>query len=155
MNSVTKKITRGAMIAAAYFAVSMLMPALTYGTVQFRLAEALTMMPFLMVEGVYGVVIGCLLTNIFSTFGLYDAIFGTLTTLLAAVLTRLIKNKWLAALPPIILNATVLPLMWYFLGSEQMYIINVLSVLASQTVIIYGLGVPLVTLLKRRMPYLN
>lgn len=151
MNSLTKKITRSALIAAVYFGLSMALAPVSYGPLQFRASEALTMLPFIMIEGVWGVTLGCLFTNMFSAYGIYDIVFGTLATLIAAVATHLIKNKWLAALPPILINALVLPLIWYFTGSEEAYIINALLIAASQTVIVYGLGIPLVTALQKNL----
>lgn len=104
-----------------------------------------------MPEAIWGVTLGCLLTNAFSSFGIYDVVFGTLTTLVAALITSKIKNRWLAPLPPVLLNAVVLPTMWHFMGSDEMWIINFLSILASESVILYALGEPLVIALERRL----
>lgn len=149
-----RSIARSAVIAAMYFVTSYFLQPITFMSVQFRVAEALTMLPFIMTEGVYGVIIGCLLTNLLSPYGIYDIVFGTLATAIAAVLTYFIKNKWKAALPPVLVNAAILPLLWYFMGSENMYIVDLASILLSQSVIVYVLGVPLVTLLAKRAPAL-
>ena len=152
----TKFIARSAIIAAIYFALSMLLQPLTYGPMQFRVAEALTMLPFLMTEGVYGVIIGCFLTNLFSGYVVYDVIFGTLATAIAAVLTRIIKNKWLAGLPPVAVNALILPLIWLLAGStEESYAVNALSITVSQAVIVYAIGIPMVILIRKRLPELG
>ena len=151
MKKSTLRLTRGAVIAALYFALSAAVPVITYGPVQFRVAEALTLLPFFMPEAIWGVTLGCLLTNAFSSFGIYDVVFGTLTTLVAALITSKIKNRWLAPLPPVLLNAVVLPPMWHFMGSDEMWIINFLSILASESVILYALGEPLVIALERRL----
>ena len=87
MKKSTLRLTRGAVIAALYFALSAAVPVITYGPVQFRVAEALTLLPFFMPEAIWGVTLGCLLTNAFSAFGIYDVVFGTLTTLVAALIT--------------------------------------------------------------------
>ena len=151
MKKSTLRLTRGAVSAALYFALSAAVPVITYGPVQFRVAEALTLLPFFMPEAIWGVTLGCLLTNAFSSFGIYDVVFGTLTTLVAALITSKIKNRWLAPLPPVLLNAVVLPTMWHFMGSDEMWIINFLSILASESVILYALGEPLVIALERRL----
>jgi len=110
----TVQITRAALIAALYMVFTMVPPfsAISFGAVQFRLGEALVLLPFLLDEAVLGVVVGCLVANLFSPFGLIDVVIGTSVTALAAVLTRRLRGTgkpWLAALPPILLNGLVVP----------------------------------------------
>ncbi len=149
-----KSIAYSAVIAAMYFALTMLLQPISFGPIQFRLSEALVMLPYIMPESVVGITLGCLLANCFSTFPLYDAIFGTLATLLAGIATRYIKNRWLAGLPPIFTNALILPLMWYILGVETAYWISLLSIIASETAVVYAVGVPLIALLQKKAPQL-
>lgn len=85
---------------------------LTFGPVQCRLAEALTVLPFLFPATAPGLAIGCLITNLLSPYGPIDVIFGTLATAIAAWLTTKMPRWYLAALPPIIVNAIILPPMW-------------------------------------------
>jgi uncharacterized membrane protein len=110
----TTRITRAALIAAMYIVFTMVPPfsAISYGAVQFRLGEALVLLPFLLDEAVLGVVVGCLVANMFSPFGLIDVVIGTGVTALAALLTRHLRGTgrlWLAAVPPIVLNALIVP----------------------------------------------
>ncbi|MCX6096887.1 MAG: QueT transporter family protein [Caldiserica bacterium] len=110
----TVQITRAALIAALYMVFTMVPPfsAISFGAVQFRLGEALVLLPFLLDEAVLGVVVGCLVANLFSPFGLIDVVIGTGVTALAALLTRRLRRTgrlWLAALPPILLNGLVVP----------------------------------------------
>ena len=67
----------------------------TFGTVQCRFAEALCVLPFFFPETVWGLFVGCLITNLLSPYGLLDIVMGSLTTLLAAFLTSRCKNRWL------------------------------------------------------------
>ena len=85
---------------------------LTFGPVQIRFAEALTVLPFLFPATAPGLAIGCLITNLLSPYGPIDVIFGTLATAIAAWLTTKMPRWYLAALPPIIVNAIILPPMW-------------------------------------------
>ena len=105
-------VTRAALVAAAYFALATLLQPVSFGPVQFRLSEALVLLPLFMPEAVVGVTVGCFLTNfIYSTP--YDVLFGTVATALAALLTCLLRrHRILAALPPVILNALLVPLIW-------------------------------------------
>lgn len=98
----TKKLTRCALIAAIYVALTMLSNALNlaYGPIQLRFSEAMTVLPFLMPEASWGLFIGCVLSNILSPYGPLDMIVGSAATLLAALLTARCRNKWTAALPP-------------------------------------------------------
>lgn len=149
MNNTTKIICFNAVIAALYIALTMALAPISYGVIQLRVAESLTILPAVLPFSVIGLFIGCAISNSISMFGIYDVIFGSLITLLAGFLTSKLKNKWLAPLPPIVLNAFGLPLIWYLIGSETVYWINVLSIFVSQTIILYLLGVPLLILIKK------
>ncbi|MDD4832201.1 MAG: QueT transporter family protein [Clostridia bacterium] len=149
MNNTTKIICFNAVIAALYIALTMALAPISYGAIQLRVAESLTILPAVLPFSVLGLFIGCAISNSISMFGIYDVIFGSLITLLAGFLTSKLKNKWLAPLPPIVLNAFGLPLIWYLIGSETVYWINVFSIFVSQTIILYLLGVPLLILIKK------
>ncbi len=114
----TLRLAQGAVIAAAYTVLTWLaaLVGLAYGPVQFRFSEALTILPLFTSAAVPGLTIGCLLSNILSGYGIYDMVFGTLATLLAALLTRAVRNvkfrgvPVLAPLPPVIFNALMVGL---------------------------------------------
>ncbi|WP_294856664.1 QueT transporter family protein [uncultured Oscillibacter sp.] len=78
-----------------------------YGPVQFRFSEALCVLPFLFPAAAPGLFVGCLVANLLSPYGALDIIFGSLATLLAAILTMKAPNKWLAPLPPVLCNAAI------------------------------------------------
>ena len=145
-------LVRSAVVAALYFVLTIVLAPISFGVVQFRLSEALVLLPFIYPETALGLVVGCALANITSPFGLIDIIVGAVVTGIAGYLTSRIKNIWLAPLPPILLNAIILPITWAIVGVEGLYIINVLSLLASQSVVIYILGIPLVKAVKRLDP---
>ena len=96
------------MIAAVYAAATLLLPVPQYGGVQFRVAEAMTLLPFLFPEAIPGLVVGCFLANFLGSPMMLDWLFGTLATLLAALMTRRMPNEWLAALPPVLCNAVII-----------------------------------------------
>lgn len=148
-----KRICRSAIIAAIYAVVTITMAPISFGVVQLRIAEALVILPCLMIEGVWGVTLGCLIANMFSPFGVYDIVFGTMVTLISALSTRFISVKLkgkplISALPPILLNAFLLPLIWWGFGLDGAYWANVLSIFLSQTIVICAMGVPLYYALK-------
>lgn len=107
-------LTVAAVIAALYTVLGYFgsVFSLTFGPVQIRFAEALTVLPFLFPAAAPGLAIGCLITNVISPYGVLDVIFGTLATAIAAWLTARMKKPWLAALPPVVCNLVILPPMW-------------------------------------------
>jgi len=192
----TVRILRAAVIAAIYFVLTFFLAPLSYGPVQIRFAEALTVLPVLFPEAVVGVAVGCLLSNIFSPFGFLwtDMVFGTLATFCAAVLTyyigRLFKlsaigktqlnqdgileykavakpkkiGVFLAALPPVLINALVVPFIIFAYiqddlakinifasNSFLLYLLGFTSVLIGQTIAVYGIGVPFYYGIKKSM----
>ena len=106
----TRQIALAGIIAAIYAVMSLLSSVfgIAYGPIQCRFSEALTVLPFLFPEAVPGLFIGCVVTNLMSTVGPLDIIFGSLATLLAALWTRRMPNKWLAPLPPVVCNAVII-----------------------------------------------
>ena len=102
----TQHLTRAAAVGAAYAVLSLFSSvfSLTFGVVQCRFSEALCVLPFFFPETVWGLFAGCLITNILSPYGLLDLIVGSLATLIAALLTARCRKKWLAPLPPVVLN---------------------------------------------------
>lgn len=110
----TRDLTLAAMVAALYALLGYFgdILSLTFGPVQIRFAEALTVLPFLFPATAPGLALGCLITNLLSPYGPIDVIFGTLATAIAAWLTVKMPRWYLAALPPILVNAVILPPMW-------------------------------------------
>lgn len=102
-----RQLTTAAVIAAVYTVLTTLLPIPQYGAIQLRVAEAMTVLPFLFPEAIPGLAVGCFLANLLGSPYVLDWIFGTLATLLAAIWTSKVKNRWLAPLPPVICNAVI------------------------------------------------
>lgn len=109
----TRDLTLAALVAALYAVLGYFgdIFGLTFGAVQIRFAEALTVLPFLFPATAPGLVIGCLITNLASPYPI-DIILGTLATAIAAWLTIKMPRWYLAAIPPIVVNMIILPPMW-------------------------------------------
>ena len=110
MNSKSLKFfARAGAIAALYIALTYLTYSFAYGEIQVRISEALTVLPYIFPEAVWGLTIGCFIANIGSPFGPIDMVFGTTFTLIAALITYYLGRKkkpaFLAPIPPIIVNA--------------------------------------------------
>ena len=104
-------MTQAAMIAAIYVVLTYVFAPFSFGEVQVRIAEALTILPVFTPAAIPGLFIGCLISNILGGCILPDIIFGSLATLIGAIFTWMLRNKskYLAPLPPIIANVIVVP----------------------------------------------
>ena len=146
-----------AVVGALYTVMSLMSSVfgLTYGPIQCRFSEALTVLPFFLPEAVPGLFVGCLVTNLMSTVGPLDIVIGSMATLLAALWTAKMPNKWLAPLPPVICNAVLIGAMiaWYLTGfSAQfpaLFAYNAVTVGIGEAVACYVLGLLLLTILPR------
>jgi uncharacterized membrane protein len=106
----TQFITEAAVIAAIYTVLVLVFQPISYGPIQFRIAEALTILPYFTPAAVPGVTLGCFLSAVFTGADVLDMVFGSLATLIAAILSyRLRRFKFLVPLPPIIANALIIP----------------------------------------------
>ena len=104
----TRRLARVAVIAALYTALTLLLAPISYGQLQIRLSEAMTLLPILLPEAVPALAVGCLLSNILGGCTIFDIVFGTLATLLAALCTRRLRGKfWLAAAMPVVFNGII------------------------------------------------
>jgi uncharacterized membrane protein len=148
LKSTTGHLVRAAVIAALYAAVTLAVYPLSYGPVQIRFSEALTILPLFWPEAIPGLFVGCFLANI--PMGPWDMLIGSIATLLAALLTRLSKKIYFGVWPPILFNAFMVPLI--FLTIPEMtdpYWFNVLTVGAGQLISVLALGIPLYVAVKK------
>jgi len=113
-----KDLTLSAVVAALYAALTLALPGPSYGFTQLRVAEALTVLPFLFPATAPGLAVGCLVANLLSPYGAVDIICGTFATALAAWLTKHCPKWWLAPLPPVLCNGVIIGgmLAWYQAG---------------------------------------
>ena len=104
-------VTKAAMIAAVYVVLTIVLAPISFGQVQLRVSEALTIMPVFTAAAIPGVFIGCLIGNILGGAVLPDIIFGSLATLVAAVISYKLRGKGLliASIPPVVVNMLVVP----------------------------------------------
>ena len=157
----TKYLVMGGLIAALYAVATYFAAAIgiAYGGIQFRVSEALTILPVFNPAAVPGLIIGCFIGNLGSPFGMVDVLLGTLATALAAgcsYLTRKITFKELPLLSmffPVLFNALIVgaEVAWFlpegisFVG----FLISAIQVGVGELVICYGLGIPLFYLIKK------
>lgn len=108
MTNKTRTLVNCAVIAAIYAVVTVVFMPISYGLMQVRVSEALTILPAFSPYASFGLGIGCLIANILGGASIFDIVFGSLATLAAGFLSyKLRKHKWLVPIPPIVLNAVV------------------------------------------------
>ncbi len=110
-NKSTLFLVQAAMIGAIYVVLTLVFAPISFGEVQIRFAEALTILPFFTSAAVPGLFVGCLIANILGGAILPDIIFGSLATLIGAVGTYLLRkqSRYLAPVPPIVANVLIVP----------------------------------------------
>lgn len=138
----TKRFAKIAMVAAIYAAVSLALAPLSYGPVQVRIAEALTMLPLVWQPAIPALTLGCFITNMIgsmmSVTGPIDMVVGTLATFLAAVCTWKLRTVRTAGIP---VWAILMPVLFngVFVGIELAWMLNPGNIL--QMAPVYGLQV--------------
>ena len=153
MKLTSRQLTRAATIAALYAALCFFLKPLCYGAIQLRISEFLCVLPIFMSEAIPWLFIGCLIANLLGGAFLIDVVLGSLTTLVAALLTRFIYKKTgntpLSLFPPVILNALIVGLYVPFVYSDPgtvntlpVVLSSMLTVGIGQAIVIYLLGIP-------------
>lgn len=115
-------LTYSAIIAAMYVVLTLPFASFAFGPIQFRIAEALCILPFFTPAAIPGLAVGCLFANFMGGAVIWDVIFGTLATLIGAVISyKLRSNKWLVCIPPILANAIIIPfVLKYAYGVDEL-----------------------------------
>ncbi|MBQ2311897.1 MAG: QueT transporter family protein [Firmicutes bacterium] len=137
------RIAHGAIIAAVYVVLCIIFQPISYGPIQFRIAEALTIMPLFTPAAIPGLFVGCILANIIGQGVIMDVVFGSLATLIGAVLGYLLRgNRWLVPIPAVVANALIIPfVLRYGYGLTEIPIaLEMVYILAGEVVGCYILG---------------
>lgn len=160
------RIAVSAVLAAIYAALTIALAPISYGPVQFRVSEALTVLPFLMPGTVWGLWAGCILANLF-TGNIFDIVFGSLATLLAALCTGYfgrrgdtVKNRLLGCLMPVLFNAVIIGavITWAYEGQNifehpGVFAFNALTVGLGEAGVLYLIGYTLLCQLPKIKPF--
>ena len=146
------RITRGAVIAALYVVLTLVFAPISFGPVQVRIAEALCILPMFTPAAIPGLFIGCLIANLIGGGIMLDVIFGSIATLIGAVIGYMLRsNRWLVPLPAVIANALIVPfVLKYGYGVVDIGIpVLILQILLGEIAGCYVLGELLCTALMK------
>lgn len=159
-NKKLRLMAEAGMIAALYTVATMALAPLSFANIQFRVSEALTLLPVFTPAAIPGLAIGCIISNAIGVAtgsniaGWLDVVFGSAATLIAAILTRLLRKvefkgiPFLSILPPVVLNALIV-------GGELAVVYEIpfwlcaLEVGGGELGVCVLLGIPLVLALKK------
>ncbi|MBR4953704.1 MAG: QueT transporter family protein [Oscillospiraceae bacterium] len=92
-NLSARKMAFAAVVAAVYAALTMSLGFMSYGNIQFRIAEALSILPFFFPVTTWGLFLGCLIANLMSPVGVADVVFGSLATLMSCLCIQALGSK--------------------------------------------------------------
>ena len=102
------KAYRGAMVAALYAALTLGLAPVSYGAVQVRVSEFMTLLAFYDKGLIPGLTLGCLISNVGSPFGITDMLIGTSATFLGLYFMRFCRSAFLASLMPVFSNGLLI-----------------------------------------------
>lgn len=164
-NLSARKMAFAAVVAAVYAALTMSLGFMSYGNIQFRIAEALCILPFFFPVTTWGLFLGCLIANLMSPVGIADVVFGSLATLLSclciSVLGKGNKRNWIrciaACLMPVIWNAVIIGGMLAVMTSAggfqtalPLFGIYALEVGAGELAVMFIIGLPLMRVFPKK-----
>lgn len=147
----TKFLLQAAIIAAVYATLTIILMPFSYGVMQIRVSEALTILPYFTPAAIPGLFVGCLVANMMSPIGMIDMVLGSGATLIAAVCSYYLRNRpLLVPLPPVIANGAIIGSMLYYAYAVPMPLIAcMLWVAAGELIACYVIGYPLLRILKK------
>lgn len=142
-----KVLSKQALIAALYTVLTVSGLGVSYGILQFRYSEILMWLCFLDPKNILGICVGCLVSNIFSPFGIIDMFVGTAGSLFAGLLMAKSKSKWLASIWPAFFSFLYAGEA-LFLGeiNLQLFLPVTLQIMLSEFIIVAIIGIPVFTL---------
>ena len=135
-----RNLTRLALVAAMYVAMTLAVPALAYDAIQCRFSEILVLLCFYRKDYSVALILGCFIANIFSPFGWYDLVFGVAATALAVLPMYYFKNVFLAALLPVVSNGVLVGIELHLIGEPLWFSMGTVA-LGELLVMILGAAV--------------
>lgn len=155
-NKKVQFITQGAVIAAIYVVLVLIFDTFSFGPIQFRIAEMLTIMPYFTPAAIPGLFVGCLIANIIGGGLIWDIVFGSIATLIGAIGSYLVrKNKWLVPLPPIIANMVIVPfVLKYAYGYDGLLVYFMFTVGLSEIIVCGIIGRALLTVMAKNREHI-
>ncbi len=135
-NKRIKNLIHAAVIAALYVVLTYFSAlfGLSSGSIQLRISEALTILPIFTPAAIPGLFVGCFTANLLLGSAIWDVIFGSIATLLAAIFSRMLRKTPVAAfVPPLVFNTLIIPpVIYYVYGSEEAMYLTYIGVFVGE-----------------------
>ncbi len=145
-----RQLTACGMVAALYIVLTLGFAPISYGAFQFRISEVLNLLAFFNPIYASGIIVGCLISNIFSPLGIIDVIFGTSATIFSMVCILHTKNLWIASLWPTVSSIIIgLEIAYVDHLAFVPFLLVTLSVMFGEFVVVTLVGCPLFTLISK------
>ncbi|MBP3313130.1 MAG: QueT transporter family protein [Oscillospiraceae bacterium] len=148
-----KKLSLWGITAAVYVALTLLTAHFSFGPIQFRVAEALSVLCCFAPHMGVGITLGCAIANIFSTVSLLDIVVGTLATAMACYLMGKCHRVWMMILPNIFLNGIFVGGMLSFVLTPtafwEGFMLYGAQVALGEALVMIFLGAPLYLLIQK------
>ncbi len=144
----THSLALTGIIGSLYVILTLAFYPISFGPIQVRISELMAILPLFCGEAIFGLTIGCLISNLLGN-GILDIIFGTLATLISAICTYIVGKKikkdilrfTIGGFFPVILNAIIVPFTFLAITElKEAYLLSALQVFLGQALSVYGLG---------------
>ncbi|OPZ64215.1 MAG: QueT transporter [Firmicutes bacterium ADurb.Bin506] len=153
MNPQVRYAARASATAGLYVVLCLALAPLSYGVVQVRVAEGLTLLPLVWPEAVPGLAVGALIANAIGPYGIVDIILGSAATALAAWLTWRTRRRRIAPLWPVIVNGLVVGAYVPFVAGLEIHAwtvpVSMVSVALGEAIAVFAVGFPLIRAMER------
>ena len=157
-NNKIKDMVESASVAAIYVVLTWLLGSLSFGPVQFRIAEALVLLCFFDKKYFLPLVLACILSNLMSPFGIYDVLFGTLATVLSLLCIMKSKNIIVASLFPVLFNGVIVSTEIMIINGVfelEVFLFDFLTVALGEFVCVSIFGVLLFSILQKNKGFMK
>ncbi len=141
-----QRLLRVAVTAAVYVTLTVTIAPLSYGAIQLRFAEILTLLCFFNRDYCYALILGCAISNLFSPLGGIDLVFGVASTVFSVVGIRYCKRLFSASLFP---TLSMVFIAWEFAIMGAPFWFTFFTAAAGEFLVVSVLGVPLISVLQK------
>jgi len=148
------QIIRLAIITALYVTLTIVLSFISYGDIQFRIAEILILLCFFRKNYGIALVLGCAIANFFSPLGIVDVIFGTLATVFSVLCVMKAKNLLIASIYPVVFNGIIIGLELFYV-LDLPFFLSMISVVIGEAVVVMVLGNLIFFKLKKNAGFLE
>ncbi|HHX73208.1 MAG TPA: QueT transporter family protein [Clostridiales bacterium] len=147
------RLARLAAVAAVYFVLTIAIAPIAFGPLQFRISEILVFLCFFRKDYCISLIVGCALANLFSPFGWYDLLFGTLHTAVSVLCIAYSPRLWIAGIFPVVFSF-IIGFELALLGEGPFWLMF-LSVMAGEALAVFAVGLPVFILLSKNKGFLK